>query len=199
MTDLTGLPERLETVFGTFLTAVVAAICDFAATTNLPPHGLLAIGLQESSLDPNAVGDNGQSYGVFQIYLPAHGGAPETWSGLDGLERSMQEMRTRWVSTFAAAGGWAAFVHDPQMFLLRWAPAAQGSVPWTSAIAAQRLGQALVLRDVYLQALLAARERAGVRDALDGLTLAAQGLDELADRARAMAQGCRDVVTRYAA
>lgn len=190
--------ERIDTAFGSFLTAVVRAIDEFARQNNLPPHGLLAIGLQESSLDPAAVGDNGQSYGVFQIYLRAHGGAPETWTGLDGLQRSMQEMRTRWVSTFAANGGWAAWVNDPREMLKRWAPAAQGSVPWTDAIAGQRLGQATVLLDVYRLRCVETAVAEATRELLDALTLSEQGLRDLVTRAGMMADGCRAVIDQYA-
>lgn len=184
--------------------AVVALIDAFAQANDLPLAGLIAIGLQESGLDPFAVNEAEGSYGVFQIYLRVHGGTPETWMGLEGLQRSMERMRTRWVSTFAARGGWAAWRRGAESFLQGWAPAAQGSMPWVvdgQPLAPRRLAQAMDVLDAYrLEIVARATHRAAqrsTRDLIDALTLAVHGLSDIMARGNEMRRAWMSVIDRY--
>src|SRR6266511_3699008 len=97
----------------------IGRIVRFADTHDLPPIGLLAIGLQESGLNVwEHTGDRGQSEGCFQIRMwddegtPVHGGPPGRWQGYDGLDASMAEMGAQWHQTFVDRGGWIAWVQN---------------------------------------------------------------------------------------
>ena len=131
----------LKTVFGDYSAEVVDHIVRFADAHNLPPLALLAMGLQESNLNPNAEGDLaiGGSGGVYQIYVPVHGGPMSKWEGIDGLDRAMAEMLGRWSQKFADAGGWEGWLADPVAFQLNWTPQAQGSIDWTQEMAGRRV------------------------------------------------------------
>jgi hypothetical protein len=91
---------------------VIDHIAKFGDQNDLPPVCLLGMGLQESNLDVHARGDVaiGGSYGVFQVYVVAHGGPAERWMGLSGLDNAMHEMVGRWHDRFLAHGGWKAVV-----------------------------------------------------------------------------------------
>jgi hypothetical protein len=134
---------------------VIDHIVKFADNNDLPPVGLIAMGLQESNLDVNAAGDTtiGGSYGVFQIYVVAHGGPPDRWMGLSGLDNAMAEMGGRWHDSFLTHGGWKAVVTDLVGFEQAWAPSAQGSVAWTEDQARLRISQAVALYSLYLKSL----------------------------------------------
>jgi soluble lytic murein transglycosylase-like protein len=45
------------------------AIADAATAAGLDPAFMIALAISESSLDPQAVGDNGQSFGLFQLQV----------------------------------------------------------------------------------------------------------------------------------
>lgn len=51
---------------------IVLAVYSAAQAHKVPPAALLSIALYESRLKPNAIGDDGQSFGAFQIYLRYH-------------------------------------------------------------------------------------------------------------------------------
>jgi hypothetical protein len=149
---------QLQTAVGSNDLAVIDAIVSFADVNNLPPIGLLAIALQESStglsdgvINLYAVGDFGKSYGAFQIYTEAHGGTINTWTGMAGLANSMVEMRNRWQQTFEQLGSWGAWLADVIAFQEVWAPQAQGSIAWSHEVAAVRVGQALLIYIEYLK------------------------------------------------
>lgn len=198
----------IVTAFGTFDGDVVDRIVRFADVQNLPPPLLLAMGWHESggTLSMNAVNDGSRfgtteySVGVFQINTLAHGGPPERWQGLDGLDRSMATMRDRWLATFAAQGGWAAWVQNPQAFQQAWTPAAQGSIPWDAAMAGRAVGAAIVIHALYLQRLAApapALEPArGCRALVDAATAQANALEQAAAAFRAQAENLRAVVVQ---
>ena len=164
---------------------VIDHIVRFADTHDLPPVCLLALGLQESDLWPYAAGDItiGGSYGVFQIYVKAHGGPPERWQGLDGLDASMAEMGDRWQHTFAQHGGWGAVTGDLVALQQAWPPDAQGSIAWDEPMARRQVSKAVALYSLYLKRQAAPVVNSKLPDAIDALTLAAAGLDDLAARA----------------
>lgn len=170
---------------------VVDHIVRFADSNGLPPICLLALGLQESNLNPQAVGDVGigGSYGVYQIYVSAHGGPPERWTGLAGLDTSMVEMQERWSRTFAQHGGWDAVTADLVAFQQAWSPDAQGSIPWTESMARKQVSKAVAVYALYLRGQTDSFP--ALRNAVDALTLAAQGLDDLSARATLQAWGAR--------
>lgn len=179
---------------------VIDHIVRFADTSDLAPVALLAMGLQESNLNPYAAGDLsiGGSYGVFQIYVKAHGHTPDYWQGIDGLDRSMAEMAARWRQAFGACGGWAAVTSDLVAFVQQWAPMAQGSIAWNEPMARERVSMAVALYTLYLrqQTAPAPVDDGKLRTAIDGLTINADRLDQLAGEVAAIAQGARDVVAR---
>lgn len=173
--------------------ATIDRIVRFADQSDLPPVCLLALGLQESNLDLYAHGDVsiGGSWGCYQIYVVAHGGPPERWQGLDGLDASMAEMRARWQETFGAYGGWDAVTHDLVGFQQVWSPAAQGSVAWTETMARQRVSLAVALYALYLKRQ--STPQPPDTRARDGVTALALGLEDLRDRAAVQAQAARSL------
>lgn len=183
---------------------VIDHIVRFADTSDLAPVAMLAMGLQESNLNPYAVGDVaiGGSYGVYQIFVKAHGHNGAYWQGIDGLDRAMAEMAARWRQAFGACGGWAAVTSDLVAFVQQWAPMAQGSDPWNEPMARERVSMAVALYTLYLkqQTVPTPVDDGKLRDAIDGLTINADRLDGVADevagKLRAIAQGARDVVVR---
>lgn len=168
---------------------VIDHIVRFADAHDLPPVCLIALGLQESNLDIYAVGDVaiGGSYGCYQIYVVAHGGPPERWQGLDGLDASMAEMVDRWHSTFVQHGGWSAVTRDLVAFQQAWAPDAQGSIPWDEGMARRQVSKAVAIYSLYLKQQAAPVADGKLTDAINALTLAAAGLDDLAARADSLA------------
>lgn len=116
------------TEYAGYPAALIDVIVQGAQRHGLPPLLLLALGLGESSLNPEAVGDGGQSFGVFQIHVPAHGGPPGRWTGIPGTKAAIELMAPRWRNAWAARGGRAAWEAQPEAFLLGWWPAAQGSI-----------------------------------------------------------------------
>jgi len=137
----------------------IGRIVRFADTHDLPPIGLLAIGLQESGLNVwEHTGDRGQSEGCFQIRMwddegtPVHGGPPGRWQGYDGLDASMAEMGAQWHQTFVDRGGWIAWVQNVIRFIYDWAPAAQVSVLWTRQMAEERISLASAIYVLWHQA-----------------------------------------------
>lgn len=136
---------------------VVKSIIEWADQNGLPPVNQLATALQESGgkLNPYAMGDwDGRQYtsfGIYQIHTPVHGGPPEKWMGVDGLWRSMEQMRSRWQQTFHDCGGWDAIIDDIVDFQMRWAPRAQGSIEWSRQLAARRIGEALRIYILWLK------------------------------------------------
>ncbi len=128
-------------------------IVRFADGNDLPPVCMLALALQESDLNLYAHGDVsiGGSYGCYQIYVVAHGGPPERWTGIEGLRASMAEMVSRWHSAFESHGGWPAVVADVVAFTQRWAPDAQGSIAWDEAMARRQVSKAEAIYALYLK------------------------------------------------
>jgi len=204
--------EPIVTAFGTFMWEVVDRIVRFADATNLPPPLVLAMGYHESggTLATDALNDGSRfgtteySVGVFQINTLAHGGPPERWQGLDGLDRSMAEMRDRWLSAFTAQGGWDAWVQDPRAFQQEWTPAAQGSIPWTPQMAGRAVGAAFVIYALYLKRLagpapapapVLAPAR-GCRELVDAATMQANALEQAAAALRAQAGNLRAAIVQ---
>jgi phage-related minor tail protein len=109
----------------------------------LPPALVAAMAWHESGGgNLNAVGDSGNSFGLFQMHVPAHGGSAATWTGAEGAYRGAAVMSGRWISAFNALGGMAAYTADPEGFLMRWAPQAQGSIAWDAAMARRAMAAA---------------------------------------------------------
>lgn len=127
---------------GGFDAQLVGAIIAGAREQALPPDLLLAMGFVESGLNPDAVGDNGRSFGIFQIFVDAHGGDRTTWSGVDGARRAITEMSGRWQQAFVRCGGLGAWQADPVAFLNEFHPLAQGSVPLPAGQAQQCVADA---------------------------------------------------------
>lgn len=63
-----GEAEALEPAPDT----VEGLIRHYAALYGAGPEEMLAVARCESGLRPDAIGDNGTSFGIFQIHLPAH-------------------------------------------------------------------------------------------------------------------------------
>lgn len=108
----------------------IHTIVTWADNNNLPPELLIAMCYGESSLNLYAKAETQyeRSYGGFQININAHGNIPSHWTGLEGLVRSMDNMKSRWVSTFNTLGSWDAWILDTVAFLCKFWPIAQGSV-----------------------------------------------------------------------
>lgn len=83
----------------------------------------------ESEFDLSCVGDSGASFGGIQVYTNVWGGDASTWSGLDGLVRSLVLMAPRWAGAYTRLGPPPA---DPDArahwFQVFW-PMAQGCEP----------------------------------------------------------------------
>lgn len=128
-------------------------IVRFADANDVPPVMLLASGLQESDLSLTAHGDVtiGDSYGVFQIYLPAHGHDAAYWSGIDGLDHAMAEMIGRWHQQFLNHGGWDGWVNDAGDMMQTLASDMQGSVEWDQEMAHERVSKAYAIYVLYLR------------------------------------------------
>lgn len=116
------------TEYGGYPAALIDVIVREAERIGLPPLLLLALGLGESSLDPEAVGDNGQSFGVFQIHVPVHGGPPGRWTGIPGTKAAMELMAPRWRNAWATSGGSDKWGRDASLFLWLFWPVAQGAI-----------------------------------------------------------------------
>lgn len=131
-----------------------AIIIRWSYGDQLPELLLLPMLIHESggALDPNIERHTADedSYGIIQINARAHSGDPAQWLGYTGIERSMNEMHSRWQTTFNNLGSWSAWIADPVRFLVTFAPMAQGSDAWTYDLAARRFGQAL---QIYVQFL----------------------------------------------
>ena len=116
---------------------------------DVPPLLHLAVCIQESSLIPNAVGDNGQSYGPHQLYQIAHPGtaflAVNPW-----YDYGYPEVRNRWQSAYAQIGGDVAWniVANRGSLIEQFAPLAQGSVNWTPGLGATRYAEAVEILEI---------------------------------------------------
>lgn len=108
--------------------ALIDVIVREAERIGLPPLLLIALGMGESSLDPEAMGDGGQSFGVFQIHVPVHGGPPGRWTGIPGTKAAMELMAPRWRNAWAQSGGGDKWGRDASLFLWLFWPVAQGSI-----------------------------------------------------------------------
>jgi len=53
-------------------TDIKSLVEQIAPTYGVPVKLMLAVGMQESGLNPNAIGDGGDSHGAWQINLPSH-------------------------------------------------------------------------------------------------------------------------------
>lgn len=112
----------------------------------IPPLVHIAVGLQESNLDPTAIGDSGKSPGIFQIYQIAH---PNT----DQLAQSPWSdygyfiIRAPWEKAWSQLGGDSAWqtLADRPLFLEQFAPLAQGSIAWPSGTGYVRYQEAVAL------------------------------------------------------
>ena len=163
--------------------ATIDQIVRFTDGNDLPPVCLLALGLQESNLNIyENTGDAGQSFGVFQIHVPAHGGDESTWTGYDGLARSMTEMVGRWQMMFERHGSWEAVVNDIVNFQQAWSPDAQGSIAWTHDMAHRQISKAMAIYLLYLKRQQVVEAPADTtRRLLDAITVSR---DVWADHAR---------------
>lgn len=107
---------------------VLDLIRDFSTETGIFGDLITAVAYGESALDVNAEGDGGRSVGLIQIHVPAHGGPPEKWKGLDGARRSLQQMKERWLRELRkipnAADLWRS---GPTAFLTMAWPMMQGA------------------------------------------------------------------------
>lgn len=116
----------------------------------VPDLAMLAGCLQESGLNPQAVGDNGQSFGPFQIYQVAHPDTSELalspWADYAyGLI-----CFGPWESAWASLSGdtvWQQPSNRPA-FLEVFVPRAQSSVPWGTGTGLQRYAEALELLEL---------------------------------------------------
>lgn len=120
-----------------------------AGSRGIPPLLMLSVCLQEEGLNPNAVGDAGQSFGIFQLYQPVHpgtaGAAVDPWRDYDYVE-----VRARWELTYGQLGGdaaWADIANRPA-FVEQFAPAAQGSIAWPAGYGALRYAEAIDVLEV---------------------------------------------------
>lgn len=113
-------------------TEVIALIAAWAENIGYPFDLAMAICVGESGLDVNRAGDNGLSWGLIQVHLPAHGHDAAYWTGLEGARRSLELMKGRWQQAFAQQGGerWPQLSLDEKVsaFESFW-PAAQGCQP----------------------------------------------------------------------
>ena len=115
---------------------------------DVPPLLHLAVCLQESGLDPDAAGDNGQSFGPHQIYTVAHPGITREVATSPWYDYAYPEMQERWAAAFAPlADAWATPAERPAL-LDRFAPAAQGSIAWPAGLAQTRYAQAVALLEL---------------------------------------------------
>jgi hypothetical protein len=94
---------------------LVTLITIIAQAYGLPPESMVALAQAESGLDPNAVGDNGQSIGLFQIQGP--GSEYETyqtlanWSGLYANPDLTDPVANTIMACTAHARGYAHWWH----------------------------------------------------------------------------------------
>lgn len=98
---------------------------------DIPDLLVLSVCRQESDWDDTALGDNGESYSVFQIYQIAH---PNTWQrALDPWSNYAADViYQQWQKTWLDMNGptvWQSIIGRGS-FIERFAPEAQGSVSW---------------------------------------------------------------------
>lgn len=124
---------------------IVAVARAFYARTHVPELAHLAATLQESSLIDTAIGDDGRSFGPYQLYQPAH---PDTdqlavspWANY-----AFHVMADSWAEAWAQHGGGWENVANRGAILEAFVPAAQGSVIWEPGLGALRYAEAL---DIY--------------------------------------------------
>lgn len=68
-----ALAENISQVTVEFSTSTAPLVLNyFAAKYSIDFNTFLAVSKCESGLNKNAVGDQGKSFGIFQIHLPAH-------------------------------------------------------------------------------------------------------------------------------
>ncbi len=185
----TGAPGKVAPTFTAYNLAVVGAIADEADREGLPPLWVLSMGAQEGGLACPPTCPTGDldldsrgSCGTFQIYIAAHGGDCAYWQN---PINAMREMAARWKWAYSLCNG--GFLDDPHGCLITSVPQAQGSIGWTQAIASGAFRVALV---AYVD-LLQSRGSVVPADMAGALTVAAQGLDDIALRAAVQADALR--------
>jgi len=122
---------------------------NFVRTVEVPLLLHVAVCLQESSLDVNAVGDNGRSYGIFQINQDAHPYTDQlATSGY--ADYGYHVVRDRWELAFVQLGGPQRWPNVAQRgaFIEEFAPLAQGSVAWPQGLGSQRYAEAVNILEV---------------------------------------------------
>jgi len=126
---------------------VLAVARQFRAAGLCPVPDLahLAITLQESSWDDQAVGDAGASFGPYQLDQDAHPGTDQlalsAWANY-----GFHVCASPWADAWLALSGdqtWQ-YVGQRPAFLEAFAPRAQGSIAWTPGLGAQNYAAALV-------------------------------------------------------
>jgi hypothetical protein len=115
----------------------------------VPDLLVLAVTKQECNWDDQAIGDNGESFGPFQLYQIAHPNtdqlAVSAWANY-GINVIYQ----RWESTWQMMSGpvlWADLVRRLD-FLTHFAPIAQGSIAWSLELAAERYSESLEMLEL---------------------------------------------------
>jgi hypothetical protein len=112
-----------------------------------PPLAMLAGVLQESFLNPGAVGDAGVSFGCFQLDQDAHPNtafvAVNAW-----YDYGFPEMASRWRTAWQNVGGDTRWNNDPSvagrgLMLEEFVPMAQGSIAWSPGLGQERYLQAI--------------------------------------------------------
>lgn len=120
----------------TVIDEVVELIGGWAAGAGIPAELALAVCWFESGLDVEAVGDNGQAFGLIQVHPAVHGGTGTDWTGIEGARRSLRQMQGRWQRALRETGAAAWDSLSPgeklAMFARFW-PAAQGGEPQPAA------------------------------------------------------------------
>jgi len=86
--------------------AIIARIKLIAYQYGLPPDSMVALAAKESGLDPNCVGDNGESIGLFQIQrLGSTYEAVKTLAKWAGRDVNSLDLRNPTTSTILACVG----------------------------------------------------------------------------------------------
>jgi hypothetical protein len=190
-----------------FPRAIVAQICANADEQGRPRTLDLAVCIHESGgyLNPfvERHADNADlqgagpedSYGILQINTHVPGRLPgDQYLGLDGLKRAQQLMNPRWQHAFLDLGGWPAYVRDCYWFLARFAPAAQGSVGWTLAMAREAHAWAWVLADRFREDELSGRPDPRVPHLIGALDVARSEIDRVVAALTALRAGIDDAL-----
>ena len=114
---------------------------------HIPDLAFLGVTKQESDWNETAAGDSNQSFGPFQIYVAAHPHVGPEISTNPGWDYGFWEMHERWT------GAWLPFsmqwrngsTEERGIILENFAPAAQGSIAWSSGLGIQRYMESVAM------------------------------------------------------